>query len=54
MGSVGGRWIDDYPGVRGYLCSCLVLCVVSTVGLTTAVAVMRGALRRAGVEATAA
>ena len=54
VGPIAGRLIDNYPGVTGYQYFYLLLCVVSTIGLVTAVAVSRGAARRARAEAAAA
>ncbi len=49
---IAGRLIDNYPGVTGYQ-YCLLLCVVSTIGLITAIAMSRGASRRVRAEVTA-
>ena len=54
VGPIAGRLIDNYPGVTGYQYFYLLLCVVSTIGLITAVAVSRGASRRARAESAAA
>ena len=52
VGPIAGRLLDNYPGVTGYQYFCLLLAVVSAVGLITAAAISRGVSRGAPAAAT--